>query len=83
MSGCGRLICKAPCSPSGRAATVTSMLIAGLICSDEDCAAEADVLALHADDLDAAACACGCTQVVLSLSEWTRPQTPARLLAAA
>jgi hypothetical protein len=59
------------------------MLIAGLICSDEDCAAEVDVLALHADDLAAAACACGCTLVVLSLSEWTRTPAPARLLAAA
>jgi hypothetical protein len=48
------------------------MLIAELICSDEDCAAVADVVVAHPTELDAAACACGCTQVVLSVSDWTR-----------
>lgn len=57
------------------------MLNAQLICSDEDCAAEADVVVTHLVELDAAACACGCTMVVLSLSEWTRAE--ARVLALA
>jgi hypothetical protein len=53
------------------------VLIAALICSDEDCAAETDLVA---DDLDAVGdvlCACGCTLVVLAVSDWSRAELPA------
>jgi hypothetical protein len=83
MSAAGPVFCKIPCGPSGSAATVVVMLIAGLICSDEDCAAEAELLVLDLDDLDAAACACGCTLVLLSLSAWTRAEARVPALAAA
>jgi hypothetical protein len=73
--------CKISPSPSGRGATVCVVLIAQLICSDEDCAAETDVVAPNLTALDAAACDCGCTLVVLSVSEWSpaeaRVLTPA------
>lgn len=47
------------------------MLIAQLICSDEDCAAETDVVVPNLTALDVAACDCGCTLVVLSVSDWS------------
>lgn len=47
------------------------MLIAELICSDEDCAELTERIVGHEVELDAAACECGCTFVVLSVSAWT------------
>lgn len=55
------------------------MFIATLICSDEACAAELDLVADDLAALDAAVCDCDCTLVVLSVSEWS----PAELLVAA
>ncbi len=46
------------------------MLIAEVICSDERCAELTERIVGRASDLDAAACDCGCTFVVLSLSAW-------------
>jgi hypothetical protein len=46
------------------------MFIASLICSDEGCAQEHELIG---DDLDAPAaeaCECGCTLVLLAVSEW-------------
>jgi hypothetical protein len=73
--------CKISCGPSGRGATVCVVLIAQLICSDEDCAAETDVVAPNLTALDAAACDCGCTLVLLSVSDWSPAR--ARVLAVA
>lgn len=53
------------------------MLIAEVICSDEDCAELTERIVGHEVELDAAACPCGCTYVVLSVSEWS----PAEALA--
>jgi hypothetical protein len=47
------------------------VLIATLICSDEACADELDLVADDLAALDAAACACGCTLVALSISDWS------------
>jgi hypothetical protein len=47
------------------------VLIAELICSDEDCAELTELVVSHEIELDAAACDCGCTFVVLSVSAWT------------
>jgi hypothetical protein len=47
------------------------MLIAELLCSDEDCAELTERVMGHEVELEAAACECGCTFVVLSVSEWT------------
>jgi hypothetical protein len=55
------------------------MLIAELICSNEDCAELAERIVGHEVELDFAACECDCTFVVLSVSEWT--PADARLLA--
>jgi hypothetical protein len=52
------------------------VLIATLICSDEDCAQEHDLVADDLDALDAAACACGCTLVVLTVSDWSPAELP-------
>jgi hypothetical protein len=57
------------------------MLIAELICSAEDCAELTERIVGHEVELDFAACECGCTFVVLSVSEWT--PADARLLVAA
>ena len=57
------------------------MLIAELICSDEDCAELTERIVGHEVELEAAACDCGCTFVVLSVSAWT--PADARLLVAA
>ncbi|QEC48139.1 hypothetical protein FSW04_11555 [Baekduia soli] len=60
------------------------MLIATLICSDEACAEETEVVTPDLAALDVAACACGCTLVVLGVSDWTEARLPAvRALAAA
>ena len=67
--------CKDSCGPSGSGGTLARVLIATLICSDEDCAQEHDVVADDLDALDPAACDCGCTLVVLAISDWS----PARL----
>jgi hypothetical protein len=55
------------------------VLIATLICSDEACAEELDLVAEHLDELEMAACACGCTLVLLAVDAWE----PARLPVAA
>lgn len=47
------------------------MFLATLICSDEDCAEEVERVVGHLVELDAAACDCGCTLVVLAISEWS------------
>jgi hypothetical protein len=58
------------------------MFLATLICSDERCAEEVDVVVSHElDVLHASACACGCTHVLLAVSDWER--AAARVLAAA
>jgi hypothetical protein len=58
------------------------MFLATLICSDEACAEEAEVVVSHElDVLDASACACGCTHVLLAVSAWERAGV--RALAAA
>jgi hypothetical protein len=81
VSGRGRPFCKILPSPSGPGATVGFMLIAQLICSDEDCAAETDVIVPNPTALDVAACDCGCTLVVLSVSDWSPAATRALALA--
>lgn len=58
------------------------MLIAELICSDEDCAELTELVVSHEIELEAAACECGCTYVVLSVSAWA-PADARVLLAAA
>jgi hypothetical protein len=60
---------------------VDAMLIAELICSDESCAELAERIVGHEVELDFAACDCGCTFVVLSVSAWTPADS--RLLALA
>jgi hypothetical protein len=73
--------CKIPCGPSGGGANLGRVLIADLICSDEDCAAEVDLVAESVDAFGEAVCDCGCTLVVLAVSDWTRAE--ARVLALA
>jgi len=51
------------------------VLLATLICSDEDCARELDLPVEDLGDLDHAACDCGCTLVLLAVAEET-PVTP-------
>jgi hypothetical protein len=46
------------------------VLVATLICSDEDCAAELELAVEDLDALEAEACVCGCTLVLLAVSEW-------------
>jgi hypothetical protein len=53
---------------------VLCVFIATLICSDEDCAEELDLVADDLDALEAAACDCGCTLLVLSVSAWERAE---------
>jgi hypothetical protein len=64
------------CGPSGGRATVLCVYIAALICSDEACAEELELVVDGLEELDHAACACGCTLVVLSLSAWERAELP-------
>jgi hypothetical protein len=85
VSGRGRRVCKASCSPSAAGAIVIDlMFLAHLICSDEGCAEEVELVVSHElSALDAAACACGCTLVLLSVSGWERATArPPVLLAA-
>jgi hypothetical protein len=65
------------CGPSGGSATVLCVYIATLICSDEACAEELDLVVEDPVALDDALCACDCTLVVLSVSEWARAELPA------
>jgi hypothetical protein len=76
VSVCGRRCCNTPCGPSAARATLDRVLIATLICSDEACAEELDLVADDLAALDAAACACGCTLVVLSISDWSPAELP-------
>jgi hypothetical protein len=48
------------------------MFLATLICSDEACAEEAEVVVSHVEAADASVCACGCTHVLLAMSGWER-----------
>jgi hypothetical protein len=58
------------------------MFLATLICSDESCAEEVELVVSHElDALDGAACPCGCTLVLLAVSQWER--AAARALVAA
>jgi hypothetical protein len=59
------------------------MLIAELLCSDEGCAELAERIVGHEAELDFAACDCGCTYVVLSVSAWTPADARIRELVAA
>ncbi|HWH93820.1 MAG TPA: hypothetical protein VNT03_08160 [Baekduia sp.] len=60
------------------------MFLATLICSDVACASEVDLVVSHElEALDAAACACGCTLVLLAVSDWQRPRLPAQVAALA
>ena len=59
------------------------VLIAELLCSDEDCAELTERIVGHAAELEALACDCGCTFVVLSVSGWTPADTRLRALVAA
>jgi hypothetical protein len=52
------------------------VLLATLICSDEACAEEVDLVTGHLAPLDAAACDCGCTLVLLAVSECERAPLP-------
>jgi hypothetical protein len=61
----------------------SAMFLATLICSDEHCAEAVELVVSHElDALDAAACPCGCTLVLLAVSEWERAPRPALALAA-
>jgi hypothetical protein len=58
------------------------MFLATLICSDQACAEEVEVVVSHElDVLERSACACGCTHVLLAVCEWERADV--RVLAAA
>jgi hypothetical protein len=52
------------------------VFIAALLCSDEACAEELDLVVEDLARLDAAACSCGCTLVVLSISTWSAAELP-------
>jgi hypothetical protein len=54
------------------------MFLATLICSDEACAEEVEVVVSHGlEALDASACACGCAHVLLDVSDWERAEVRA------
>jgi hypothetical protein len=59
------------------------VLLATLICSDEACAEEAEVVVRELDDADLAACECGCTRVLVGVAEWSPAALPAPVLALA
>ena len=70
-------------SVRGRRDPRRAMFLATLICSDERCAEEVELVVSHElDALDAAACSCGCTLVLLAVSGWERAARPALALAA-
>jgi hypothetical protein len=52
------------------------VLLATLICSDEACAAEAEIVLDDLTALEAAACDCGCTMVLLALDAWSPAELP-------
>jgi hypothetical protein len=54
--------------PSDRRPTIPGMFFALLICSDEDCAHEAETWGML-EELETLACDCGCALQVLELSE--------------
>ena len=53
------------------------VFIATLICSDERCAEELELVTGDLDELEVAACDCGCTLVALAVADWE----PAPMLA--
>jgi hypothetical protein len=53
------------------------VFIAALLCSDEACADELDLVVDDLAALEDAACSCGCTLVVLSVSAWSAAELPA------
>jgi hypothetical protein len=61
---------------------VPTMFLATLICSDETCAEEVEVVVSHVEAADASACACGCTHVLLAVSGWERAEVRVLALAA-
>jgi hypothetical protein len=52
------------------------VLLATVICSDEACAAESELVVGDLAELDIAACDCGCTLVVLAVSDWEPAALP-------
>jgi hypothetical protein len=52
------------------------VLLATLICSDEACAGEVELVLDDLTVLDVAACDCGCTTVVLALAAWSPAELP-------
>lgn len=46
------------------------MPIVQLVCSDPDCAEEQELLVSDLDEVDDAACECGCCLVVLSVANY-------------
>lgn len=46
------------------------VLIVQLVCSDPTCAEEQELLVSDLDEVDAAACDCGCCLVVLSVANY-------------
>jgi hypothetical protein len=54
------------------------MFLTTLICSDEACGEEVEAVVSHSlDALDGSACACGCTLVLLDVSDWERAEVRA------
>jgi hypothetical protein len=49
------------------------VLLAMLICSDEACAEEVELVVRELDDTERAACDCGCTRVLVGVAEWSAP----------
>jgi hypothetical protein len=61
---------------------VSCVFIAGLICSDESCAQELDLVVEELAALEDALCDCGCTLTVLAVSGWTPAHARTLALAA-
>jgi hypothetical protein len=58
------------------------MFLATLICSDEACAEEVELVVSHLEAADVSLCAqCGCTHVVLAVSGWERAEVRALVAA--
>jgi hypothetical protein len=62
--------------PSDAGATLRGVYFATLICSDEACAEELDLVVDDLGELGAAVCDCDCTLVVLSVSGWSAAELP-------
>jgi hypothetical protein len=58
-------------------ATLFVVFIATLICSDERCADEHELVTGDLAALVDEACACGCTLVLLAVAEWEPAALPA------